>query len=1624
MKKLLALLLVLALCFTCFAACKGKVDEKPVENSKPTAVVYDVEDAAAYLKNMYKKYLVETETAADYTLVSQVMVGGVVYKVTWTTDRDDIKVIEDAENKQVKIDLNEKTKVDIKYTLTATVTDPDGKTKTLTFELKVPKYVLSSWKEYMAMEAGKAVVIEGYVAAIHSQSEGQKYNMLYVHDVNNAGGYYIYSMTADPIKDLNLKRGMLVSVTGTKDIYSGTHEIKDASVNVLDTKVVNFAPVDITSTYKEANSLSDEALVSKLGMYVTIKGVEITDQDLAEKSQYYNFKLAGLTSYIRLYRTDCPCSVSDADMKAIADGHTAKKGYYADVSGIVVLYNGSIYLNPISKDCFKYGAFIKRTDAEKVEVEMDEIKFDKDVPINKTLNLPSKGKSYENVVITWKSDSDAIEIKDGKAYIKLQAEATTASMTATFTLGAITKTKTYTFNLAKKPSVVAQQVTNPVANTAYKLYMVQLNRGETLYFTGEMNGHYGASTTDYNEAVDVYVETTNNGYFMYFNKGGEKNYINIVPNGTYINFVFQTDKPSAPFAVEATTGAPTLKIGDTTYYIATYNNYNTFGTTKYPDSSFLGYLGTMVDTTKISDADKVAKEKEALSISATNFSTDSSIDLKGAGTTYDDVKITWASNNACAVVADGKLNVTLQETAQTVTLTATLTCGTVTATKTFNITVDAKPSVVPVVVDTPVAGTAYKLYLVQGNLMNKGLYFIGTSANEVHFLSTSDDYTQGVDMFVEIPEAGKYYLYFMDGTAKKYITVKADAEGRVRCLIVAEADKGTAFTWNAEYKTFYMLQLEDSKYGLNDWYFGTYDNFETISASRTSYISTSFPVHLVTMVDTSSITDADKVAAEKDSLALEDEFFTDAEIDLTVKGVTYEDVTITWASNNAAAVVNNGKLTITPGAEDVTATITATITCGNVTETKTFEILIHKVVNIPYEVGKEYLFGMVHGGLENKTLYFKGEMHSNGYQFTSTEAVDSAVKVILEEDGTGYQIYFMNGTTKTYITIVPSGTYNNPTFSTTKPATPWNYDSILGTFTIVSGSKTYFLGTRNDRTEDTFSSCETKYTSNFKAVLMPATPAPYKLNTEYVMQLNHTNLNKLLYLSGNMDSFYYGTVEDATTAAKVIVEIDGQGYQISFVKDTVKTYLTIVKNGTHTNAVFVTEKPEATWDWDATLGTFTFTLGEDGTYFLGTNNTGTYRTFSPNKVSNTAFCKATLVDPATIGTGDGEGGNEPLYATPSEIVNALYALESGATLEGGPYTLTGIITNVNDAYSTTYGNITVTIVVEDLSDKPVVCYRIKGTGADTIAVGDTITVTGNLTNYNGTYEFTTGSSLDSYKTDAAIVDELYALESGAKLDKKYALTGVIASVDEAYSTQYSNVTVTIDVDGVTGKPVKCYRIKGTNAADLKVGDTITVYGELTNFSGTYEFTSGSKIIGYVAAPVIPDGGEGGEGGTSNASTATSFSSTTFNVTNNTAYGSYTSSDNWTTQNCQVVKPDTNNNTLAVDAVVLNGKTGAQGVLTSCLYANGIKSLSFKYGYSYTESKGFDLAIRIKNSEGQVVAQTTLTSPNLTKGQDYDYTWNLNTAVSGDFTIEFANLGTESSNKLRVAIWDIAWVNNN
>lgn len=87
-----------------------------------------------------------------------------------------------------------------------------------------------------------------------------------------------------------------------------------------------------------------------------------------------------------------------------------------------------------------------------------------------------------------------------------------------------------------------------------------------------------------------------------------------------------------------------------------------------------------------------------------------------------------------------------------------------------------------------------------------------------------------------------------------------------------------------------------------------------------------------------------------------------------------------------------------------------------------------------------------------------------------------------------------------------------------------------------------------------------------------------------------------------------------------------------------------------------------------------------------------------------------------------------------KTLKAAYALEENASLEGARV-LKGVITEIPSAYSEKYGNITVNMVVNGLTDMVVQCYRLKGDGVEKLAVGDEITVGGILKNFKGTVEF-------------------------------------------------------------------------------------------------------------------------------------------------------------------------------------------------------------------------------------------------------------------------------------------------
>lgn len=208
-----------------------------------------------------------------------------------------------------------------------------------------------------------------------------------------------------------------------------------------------------------------------------------------------------------------------------------------------------------------------------------------------------------------------------------------------------------------------------------------------------------------------------------------------------------------------------------------------------------------------------------------------------------------------------------------------------------------------------------------------------------------------------------------------------------------------------------------------------------------------------------------------------------------------------------------------------------------------------------------------------------------------------------------------------------------------------------------------------------------------------------------------------------------------------------------------------------------------------------------------------------------------------------------------QIVEAAYNLAIGASMSE-PSTLTGVITEIETPYSSQHKNISVVIAVAGAEDKPILCHRLQGEGADQIGVGDTITVTGTLFNYDngadGIIEFAAGCNIDSWKDTAvndttptdpiAILTAAYALADNEKLPYEATLTGTITKIDEAYSTQYQNITVTITISGAEDMPIMCYRMKGTGAEALAVGDCITVTGIIKNYKGTIEFDSGCTFV--------------------------------------------------------------------------------------------------------------------------------------------------------------------------------------
>ena len=110
-----------------------------------------------------------------------------------------------------------------------------------------------------------------------------------------------------------------------------------------------------------------------------------------------------------------------------------------------------------------------------------------------------------------------------------------------------------------------------------------------------------------------------------------------------------------------------------------------------------------------------------------------------------------------------------------------------------------------------------------------------------------------------------------------------------------------------------------------------------------------------------------------------------------------------------------------------------------------------------------------------------------------------------------------------------------------------------------------------------------------------------------------------------------------------------------------------------------------------------------------------------------------------------------------------------------------------------------------------------------------------------------GTEDNPYTVEQAIA----AIDAGTGTEGVYA-KGIVSKIVTPFNSQYGNISYNISADGTTsGAQLQSYRgfdkdgAWFTSADDIKVGDIVVIYGNLTKHNTTYEFAAGNQLVSKV-----------------------------------------------------------------------------------------------------------------------------------------------------------------------------------
>ena len=132
MKKIISFILVAILCLGVLTSCD--VINGLLGNNQPAGPT--VEEAANFLHDIYKDK--NAITRADFDVVGQVSLNGVIFPVEWTSNNESVSIRPSTKTGFYTVDLPDQNSAEFNYTLTATIADAEGKTVSKSYEFTVP----------------------------------------------------------------------------------------------------------------------------------------------------------------------------------------------------------------------------------------------------------------------------------------------------------------------------------------------------------------------------------------------------------------------------------------------------------------------------------------------------------------------------------------------------------------------------------------------------------------------------------------------------------------------------------------------------------------------------------------------------------------------------------------------------------------------------------------------------------------------------------------------------------------------------------------------------------------------------------------------------------------------------------------------------------------------------------------------------------------------------------------------------------------------------------------------------------------------------------------------------------------------------------------------------------------------------------------------------------------------------------------------------------------------------------------------------------------------------------------------------------------------------------------------